>query len=302
MTKIKLTLRQLEVFRALASTLNFSEAARAVHLSQPALSNAIRKMEEMVGAPLVDRTTRSVRLTAVGEELLKVTTRLLSDLSDALDDVNALASGKQGHLKVSAVPSLAATFFPEVLRMYEAQYPGVALHAKDALSEACIEALKSGQIDVAVAPAKQQDDELVHHALFRDQLVLICRTDHELARFRRVTWSKLHPYRLVSLTSTSNVRHIMEAEYLQHGTAFQPAFEVEQASTLIGFIMNGLGIGILPASLTPLLNFSGLRMIELTAPAVHRSICVIHLRSRALTPAARNFIECCRELAAKYAH
>ncbi|MVW73149.1 LysR family transcriptional regulator [Bordetella sp. 15P40C-2] len=299
--KIRLTLRQLEIFRALADTLNFSEAAKAVHLSQPALSNAIRKMEELVEAPLVDRTTRSVKLTSVGQELLKVTTRLLHDLDDALEDVSALAQGKTGHLSVSAVPSLAATFFPEVLRRYQAKYPNVALQARDALSEASIQALKTGQVDIAIAPAKPHDDELVQHALFRDRLVLICRADHELAQFNRVTWSRLWPYRLVSLATTSNVRHILEAEYTQHGTAFQPAFEVEQASTLIGFIMNELGIGILPASLTPLLNFSGLKMVELGSPEIHRSICVMHLKSRALTPAAQNFLADCRELAHKYA-
>lgn len=298
--RINLTLRQLEIFRSLAETLNFSAAARAVHLSQPALSNAIRKMEEAVDAPLFDRTTRSVSLTPVGQELFKISTRLLRDLDNSLEDVSALVQGKTGQLSVSAVPSLAATFFPEVLHMYQARHPGVVLHVKDALAEASIQALKTGQVDVAVAPAKLNDDELVHNTLFRDRLILICRADHELANFKRVTWSRLRPYRLASLTSTSNVRRVMEAEYLQHGTEFQPAFEVEQASTLIGFIMNDLGIGILPASLTPLLNFSGLKMIELVAPEIHRSICVIHLRSRALSPAAENFISCCQELAGKY--
>ncbi|MFA5489340.1 MAG: LysR family transcriptional regulator [Candidimonas sp.] len=300
--KINLTLRQLEIFRALAENLNFSAAARAVHLSQPALSNAIRKMEEAVNAPLFDRTTRSVSLTPVGQELLKITARLLRDLDSSLANVSALAQGKTGQLSVSAVPSLAAAFLPEVLHMYQARYPDVVLRVRDALAEASIQALKTGQVDIAVAPAKPRDDELIHNVLFRDRLILICRSDHELAKFKRVTWSRLRPYKLASLTSTSNVRRIMEAEYLQHHAEFQPAFEVEQASTLIGFIMNNLGIGILPASLTPLLNFSGLKTLELVSPAIHRSICVIHLRSRALSPAAERFIACCQELAEKYTH
>lgn len=298
--KINLTLRQLEIFRALAESLNFSAAAKVVHLSQPALSNAIRKMEDAVNAPLFDRTTRSVSLTPIGQELLKITSRLLHDLDHSLSDVSALAQGKMGKISVSAVPSLAATFLPEVLHMYQARYPNVVLNVRDAMAEASIHALKTGHFDVAIAPAKPGDDELVHNVLFRDRLILICRADHELARFKRVTWSRLRPYRLTSLSSTSNVRLIMESEYLQHGTPFQPAFEVEQASTLIGFIMNNLGIGILPASLTPLLNFSGLKMLELVAPEIHRSICVMHLKSRALSPAADRFIECCNELAGKY--
>lgn len=300
--KINLTLRQLEIFRALADALNFSEAARTVHLSQPALSNSIQKMEELVGALLFDRTTRSVSLTAVGKELYGITTRLLSDLEQSLDGVSALAQGKTGRLSVSAVPSLAASFFPEVLNLYQSRYPGVVLHVQDSLSEASIHALKGGKVDIAIAPAKLQDEELVHHELFGDRLVLICKANHELAQFKRVTWSRLWPYRLVSLTSTSNVRHIMDSEFSQYGTAFQPAFEVEHASTLIGFILNDLGIGILPAAFTRLLNFSSLKMIELHSPEIHRSICVIHLRSRALPPAAEKFISCCQELAGKYSH
>lgn len=300
--KINLTLRQLEIFRALAQTLNFSAAAKMVHLSQPALSNAIRKMEDAVNAPLFDRTTRSVSLTSVGHELYKITTRLLSDLDNSLEDVHALAQGKTGQLSVSAVPSLAATFLPEVLHIYQDRYPGVALRVRDALAEASIEALKTGQADVAIAPEKPHDQELVSDILFRDRLILICRSDHELAKLKRVKWSQLRPYKLASLSSTSNVRRIMEAEYLQRHAEFQPAFEVEQASTLIGFIMNNLGIGILPASLTPLLNFSGLRMLELISPAIHRSICVVHLKSRALSPSAERFITCCKMLAGKYTH
>lgn len=299
--KINLTFRQLEIFAALAETLSFSAAAQAVHLSQPALSAAIRKMEEAVNAPLFDRTTRSVALTPIGLELLKVTSRLLHDFDTSLADISDLVEGKKGNLRVSSVPSLAANFLPELLHIYQDRHPGVTIQVKDALAEAAIQALKMGEADVTLGPAKPGDPELVQEELFKDRLVVVCRRDHELGGRRQIEWPELQPYRLASLTSTSNVRRIMEAEYVQHGTDYQPAFEMEHASTLIGFIVHNLGIGILPASLIPLLNFKELHTLDLVSPDIHRSICVIYLKARSLTPASRRFVDYCKEHAKKYA-
>jgi len=298
--QINMTFRQLEAFAALARTLNFSEAAKAINISQPALSSAISKLEELVNSPLFNRTTRSVSLTPVGEELLKISVQLLNDFDVSLARINDLIDGKWGKLSIAAVPSLAGTFLPEILNQFQQAYPGVSIYVRDALSEASIDSLKLGQVALALGPSKAMDDELSQRELFTDHLVLVCPSDHDLAKFKTVTWSKLQPYRLVSLTSTSNVRLIMEAEYLQHGTKFQPSFEVEHASTLIGFIVNKLGIGVLPASLVPLLNASNLTTVDLVNPEIIRSICCIRLKSRSLTPAALKFMEICEQYAKEY--
>lgn len=298
--KINITYRQLEAFIALARTLNFSEAAKAVHLSQPALSAAIRKLEEMVNATLFDRTTRIVTLTPIGTELFAVATRLLDDFDSSLSGISDLAVGKRGNLSVSAAPSLAATFLPEVLCAFQDRHSEIAVRVHDALSEVSIELLKSGTVELAIVPAKLLDEDLVHHELFQDRLILVCRPDHDLAKFKKITWTRLQPYRLVSLRSTSNVRILMEAEYLQHGREFQPSFEVEQTSTLIGFISNNLGVGILPASLTPLIRSGNLTTVDLVSPEIHRSICIVRLKSRSLSPAARIFMELSDLHAQKY--
>ncbi|UHL65255.1 LysR family transcriptional regulator [Paralcaligenes sp. KSB-10] len=298
--KINITFRQLEAFVALARTLNFSEAAKNVYLSQPALSAAIRKLEERVDAVLFDRTTRTVILTPIGAELLVVVSRMLDDFDSSLSSISDLVSGKRGSLAISAAPSLAATFLPEVLNAFQQKYPEIALRVHDALSEVSIELLKAGTVELALAPAKFLDEDLVHRELFLDRLVLVCPPDHDLAKYKKVTWTKLQPYRLVSLRSTSNVRILMEAEYLQHGKKFQPSFEVEQTSTLIGFILNKLGVGILPASLIPLVNSGNLATVDLVSPEIHRSICVVRLKARSPSPAAQTFMELCDQYAKKY--
>src|SRR5690606_30820362 len=166
--QINMTFRQLEAFAALARTLNFSEAAKAINISQPALSSAISKLEELVNSPLFNRTTRSVSLTPVGEELLKISVQLLNDFDVSLARINDLIDGKWGKLSIAAVHSLAATFLPEILNLFQQAYPGVSIYVRDALSEASIDSLKLGQVALALGPSKAMDDELSQRELFTD--------------------------------------------------------------------------------------------------------------------------------------
>lgn len=295
--KSRITLRQLEAFVAVARTLSFSEAARRVHLSQPALSAAIRKLEDGVGAQLFDRTTRRVELTSVGRELLQVVERLFEDFDAALQSVREFVEGKRGRLAIVASPTLAAAFLPEVIARFEAAHPRVALHVHDALSDVAIEMVRSGLADVALAPVKVDDTELTHRELFKDSLVLLCRADHPLAARRTVTWRQLHGHRLVSLKSTSSVRHLVEAALIEHGGEVKPAFEVEHASTVIGFVTNGLGVSVLPLSLLPQVRAGHLTYRRILAPEIRRAICVVTLKARSMSPAAEAFVAMCVDAA-----
>jgi DNA-binding transcriptional LysR family regulator len=293
----RITLRQLEAFVVLGRTLSFSEAAREVHLSQPALSASIRKLEDAVGAQLFDRTTRRVALSAVGGELLGVADRLFEDFDAALAGVREFVEGKRGRLSIAASPSLAAAFVPEAIALFEKEHPRVALKVHDALSDVAIAMVRSGEVDLALAPEKVDDVELTHHVLFHDRLVLLCRTDHPLGASRTVPWRRLQEHRLVLLRSTSNVRHLVDAALLEHGGAAKAAFEVEHASTLIGFVANGLGVGVFPLSLLPLVRTGQVTYRRVTHPEIHRAICVVTLKARSLSPAAQAFADLCVSLA-----
>ena len=297
--KSKITLRQLEAFLAVGRTLSFSEAARQVHLSQPALSATVRKLEEKVDAQLFDRTTRHVALTPVGVELLGIVEGLFENFDSAFAAVRDFVDGKRGRLAIAASPSLAAAFLPEVIVAFEAAHPGVVVQVHDALSDVSIEMVRQGTVDLALAPVKADEHDLLYRELFQDSLVLLCHTEHPLAQSRTVTWRQMQPYRLMSLKSTSSVRHLMEAAYLQQGRALAPAFEVEHASTVIGFVANGLCVGVLPLSLLPLLRVGQVTYRRITHPEIQRTICAITLKARTSSPVARAFLELCGEFAQK---
>lgn len=289
------TLRQLEAFLAVARTLSFSKASREVHLSQPGLSGAVRKLEETIGTRLFDRNTRHVVLTPAGTELLSVAEHLLSDLDFALDRMRDYLQGKRGRVAIAAAPSLSAAFVPEVIAKFQHAYPAITLQLHDVLSERCLELLRSGKVEVALTPEKRGDPALAHQDLFREHLVLFCRADHPLAKQRTVTWGQLAPLKHIAVSRTSSVRDLIDATFATVAQPVRPAFEVENVSTAIGLITNGLAVAVLPYSVLAQVNLGSVVHRRITGPEIDRNICIVTLKSRSLAPAAEAFIQICLE-------
>lgn len=297
--RINVTLRQLEAFLALARTLSFGEAAKSVHLSQPAFSATIRKMEQALGARLFDRNTRNVALTPAGAELFGVADELYKSFDNAFAGVGDFLRSKRGRLAIAASPSLAAGFLPEAIAVFQQAHPDIELQVHDVLSDVCIGMVRDGKADLALAAERFSDPSLTHRELYRDQPVLVCRADHPLAKRRTVTWRQLQPFKLVSSKSTSQLRHLVDAAFQQQGAALRPAFEVEHMSTIIGFVAQGLGIGVLPSSTTQVFKLGAVVFRRIVEPEVHRTICAVTLGSRSLSPAAEAFLRVCVEHAEK---
>jgi LysR family carnitine catabolism transcriptional activator len=293
--QIKVTLHQLESFAAVARTLSFSAAAAQVHLSQPALSAAIRKLEETLGARLFDRDTRNVALTPAGLELRTVAERLLADTDDAFAGLHAFIAGKRGRLAIAASPSLAADLVPRVLAAFQRQYPLVAVQVQDALTDDAIALVRSGKADLAFAAetGSGTETDLERTPLLNDRLVLLCAADHPLAGRRTVRWRDVLPYPIVAQKGTSSVRQRIEAVYARHGASLRPAFEVEYATTLISFVAHGLGVCILPESLAPGPGAERIEVRRIVAPEILRALCVYRRGSHTPSPAAAAFVEMC---------
>lgn len=290
---INLTLRQLEAFLAVARTLSFSKASRLIHLSQPGLSSAVRKLEDAIGTRLFDRDTRNVTLTPAGAELLSVADDLLNDFDFALDRVRDYLGGKRGRIAIAAAPSVAAGFLPEVIAKFQRLYPGIALQVHDTFSERCIEMLRNGKVDLALGPEKRIDPTLLHRDLFRDHLVLFCRSDHPLAKRRTVTWRQVASCDCISIRGPSSMRVLVDAAFARTSAKLRPAFEVEFVSSAIGLVTSGLAVVVLPHLMIKQVNLTSVVCRRITGPEIHRDICAITLKSRSLAPAGEAFIQVC---------
>lgn len=296
---INVTFRQLEAFLAVVRTLSFSEASKRIHLSQPALSAAVRKLEDAVGARLFDRDTRNVTLTPVGAELLVAAESLTQDLESALASVREYLAGKRGRISLAVAPTLAAGFAPQVIAAFQRPHPNVTVQLHDTLSSVSLDLVREGKVDLALTAETRADPSLDYQELFLDHLVLLCRSDHPLAKRRSVTWRDIVPLEHISLKRTSNVRDLVESAYVSNDAALRPRFEVDHASTVVGLVAAGLGVGALPYMMIRHLNLGSVVFRRITGLQVHRQICIVTLKSRTPSPATQAFIACCTEQAGK---
>jgi DNA-binding transcriptional LysR family regulator len=142
------TLRQLRAYVAVLETASFSEAAKAMHLSQAALSGLIKELENRVGVRLLDRTTRSVSSSAVGEAFEPMVRRVLSNLDEALESLTNLKELRRGLVRVAAPETLSCTLLPELIAIYNRSHPGVDVRFDDVPIQQVLAGLQNGSSDI----------------------------------------------------------------------------------------------------------------------------------------------------------
>lgn len=285
------SVRDLRAFTALAELRNFTRAAKECNLSQPAFSALIRALEDSVGVRLFDRDTRKVELTAEGRLFLESATRLLQDFGLALTDLRDLATRRRGRVAVAVLPALAAGWLPDVLAEFHQAYPGIELDVADALADECIDRVRAGKADFALASSRSTSAELTSELFCADRFHLVCRRDHALAGRRRVTLQQLAEEPFIHLARSSSVRqHIDQA--IWPGRA-RKVMELDQLSTVAGMVRAGLGITVVPALTLFHFRHPELVTVPLEAPGMVREIFLLRSRDRGLSIAARTLYELC---------
>lgn len=288
---VNVTIRQLQVFRAVAELGSFTEAALRLHLSQPALSETIRKLEEALDVRVFDRTTRRIALTPEGQELLRLSARLTDEFEAVTADLQDYLARRRGRIVVAALPSLAAVTLPPALARFKARYPGIDIVIRDTLHDQIQELVQSGAADFGVTVAPTPGLGLAFEPMIVDRFVMVCRRDHELAARSRVTWAQMVHFPIVTMARTSSVRQHIDAACRHAGIESRSQYDAEHLATVGALVMNGLGIAALPSLTTPLLRFADLAEVPIVAPRVERTMGIVRRVGRSPSVAARELID-----------
>ncbi|APW38803.1 LysR family transcriptional regulator [Rhodoferax koreense] len=281
--------RQLQAFVALAEQRSFTRAAALCHLSQPAFSALIGQLEEALGIRLFDRSTRHVAPTPEGLSFEISARRVLAEFDAALAGVDDQLARRSGRVSIALLPSLAAGWLPQILQRYRAQYPGVEIEVADVLSEPCVERVRSGQADFALAAIRADTPELRAEAFCSDGFHLVCPVGHPLATQAEVKPRDVAAYPFIHMARTSSVRQYLDAAV--HPLQMQTLMEVDQLATAMGMVRAGLGISLMPA--LTLFHFAqpGLVTRPLNWPGLTRRIYLVRRRDRSLSLAAQTLYE-----------
>lgn len=278
------SLSVLRQFRLVAQTASFSRAAELAHVSQPALSRTIRLLEEDLGGRLFDRNRRHVALTPAGEDLLRLTERMIADFDDAFEQLGQTLSGQRGRVALGVLPSYAVGDLPGVLSRFRDERPGVDVQVREGLAGTIYQHLRERQIDLAVMTPPEEEDAFTFTPLFEDPCALVCRKGEapDVA-----DWTAFAARPFIAMAPTSSVRRITDAAFARAGLSPRPLYECAQPATLVAFIAAGLGISALPLSCRPMVGAHDLEWHTLDDPLSHRVIGIAHLSARSLSPAAQ---------------
>jgi len=292
-------LNDLQAFRAVAGLGNFRKAAETVHLSQPAFSRRIDKLERSLGVRLLERTTRRVTLTAVGRDFARKVGELLDELDATLLGIQGIESSRMAEVTVACVPSTVNYYVSQVIRRYHAFAPRVRVKVLDAGANEVLAAVARGEADFGLDFIGAQETELEFKPLVEERFVAACRRDHPLARAKRVTWAELADHDFISVSRSSGNRLLLDQALA--GTVERPraVFETQHVTTMLGLVEAGLGVAAVPAMAMPGADHPLLVSIPLSEPVITRRIGLIRRRGRPLAPAAQQLYDLFGEVSAR---
>lgn len=279
-------LADLRAFVAVAELNSFRAAADSIHLSQPALSRRVEKLELALGVRLFERTTRSVSLTAVGRDFSRKARALLDDLENSLLSMQAVAASQLGEVVIACVPSAVYYFLPKVLRLFHQQYPRIRVRIIDDSANAVLESVARGEADFGINIIGTQEPEIEFDVILKEPFVLACHRDHPLARQRQVSWAGLAGYDFMTVDRSSGNRLLVDLALADSAIRPSWCFEAKHVSTLLGLVEAGLGVAVVPRLSMPQGDHPTLAMVELVDPTIDRNVGLIRRRGRELPPAA----------------
>jgi DNA-binding transcriptional LysR family regulator len=282
----------MRYFMAVADRLHFGRAAESLHISQPPLSRAIRTLEQRLGVALFARSRRRVELTAEGARVLEEARRITAQLERSVLELRGIASGEQGRLRIGFVSLADYGVLPGLLKGFKTVRPGVRLSLREMLSPDQATALGAGELDFGLLlPPVDGAADLERVVVQRERFVAALPSRHRLAREPgRLAVSELagEPFVMVPREIAPGLYDIGRGLAARAGIPLNLAQEAIQMQTVVSLVSSGLGVAIVPASVSNL-GRRGVAYRELADRHPRLDLWLAWPRG-ALSAAARDFV------------
>jgi LysR family transcriptional regulator, transcription activator of glutamate synthase operon len=272
--------------------LNFTRAAAREHVAQPALSQQIKRLEEQVGLPLVERTTRSVALTEAGELLVGRARRVLGELDAAEAELEALSGVYVGHVYLGVLHTMGPVDVSLVLALFRERHPGVELTVREQSSVELAEMVRDDEVDLAFLSVTEAVERvgLGLHQLVSEELVVVLPATHAFAGRSSVRMGDLAGEQFISYREGARLRELLESAGRSAGFSPRVTLESNESGRIRRLVHRGLGVAILPRSDAERPG-AEVAVCDLVEPSLTRDITLAWRESRRLGPAAAAFLE-----------
>lgn len=289
--------RQLRAFAVLARTGSFTRTAQELHLTQSAISHAMKALESDIGCRLLDKMGKTVVLTQAGEQLLVRAGRVLEEMSSARAELGRLGKWGTSRLRIGASTTACQYVLPGVLREFKQSFPQCAISIQPGDTPENIEALRAHQIDLAVNLEPARGEPLEFRPMFTDELQFIVSPLHPWVRAGRVVREEIARQHYILYGKTSYTSQMIEAYFREEKITLHSLLDLGNMEAIKELVKLGVGISILaPWTARPELEQRSLVALPLGRRKLKRRWGVLHWRGRRLSLAEETFVGLCQSV------
>ncbi|EIJ46670.1 LysR family transcription regulator protein [Herbaspirillum sp. GW103] len=293
--RINIETAELQAFLAVARQSSFRAAAEGLFITAPALSRRIENLEQALQERLFDRTTRRVSLTPAGELFLVHAQAVMEELELAVKSVEQGMAHRREHVTVACVPSVANNLLPQVLKPYARSHAKVRVRIIDESAADVLESVRKGEADFGVNFIGAQQAEIDFEELTRERYLAVMPAHHPLAAQSTLHWKSLAGEKLVSVSSSSGNRSLIDNAFARVPQRPVIQYETNHVAGAISLVAAGLGVALLPELAIRNAPYKGIVARPVTSPVLSRAMGLITLKGRVLKPAAATLAQALRE-------
>lgn len=289
--------RHIKYFLAVAQHHSFTKAASALHVSQPALSQQVRQLEESLSAQLFDRSGRTTRLTDAGEVYLRYARRASQELEEGKRAIHDVGDLSRGALRVALTPTFTTYLVGPLVEAFHSRYPNITLNLREIAQEQMEELLLADELDVGIAFEDGHSQDIETQPLLIEALALVVGERHPLAGQSAIDLGALSAESLILLSEEFATREQIDRYCRQHNITPRVKMEANVIGAVIEVVRRTTLSTLLPATVA--LAHQGLFAIELSPQRLHRTAVLMQRKGAYQTSAARAFIELATDIAAQ---
>lgn len=295
-----MTLRHMKIFRSICEhSYNTTKTAEALHMTQPAVSQAIKELEQYYGVVLFDRIGRRLYLTEVGQHFLQYAIHILSLFDDMEMELREWES--VGVLRVGTSITIGSQFLPYYVKSFYNTHPGTEIRALVAPSGLLEKKLINNELDFALIEGVPHAPSIVSEQYMEDHLSVICPAHGAYVQGQKISIKEFKQQKLLLREPGSGTREVFDQVTQTAGFSVSPVWEAMSTTALVNAVIQGLGIAVLPYRMVMEPLKQGLiHTISVEGLNFHRNFYIIRHKDKYLTESAKSFLELCRNYEAAY--
>lgn len=295
-----MTIRHMIIFRTICENgYNSTKAAAVLHITQPAVSLAIKELEQYYGVRLFDRIGRRLQITDTGQYFLQYAIHisdLFSDMETGLRDWDS-----SGIFRVGASITIGSQFLPDYVKAFSKICPGIDVRVTIEQSERLEQKILANDLDCALIEGIAHDPNIISEAYMEDHLSVICTSERGWVQGQSVSLEEFQRQRFLLREKGSGTREVFDRVTTQAGIHIVPAWEAMSTTALVNAVINGLGISVLPyRMIVPALKQGLICTVKVEDLNFSRNFHIIHHKDKFITTSAKQFISLCKNYEAEH--